>query len=147
MPDPEINPLFRRQDVDAVASRLSDAGAALLHTREFQAACESLERKRISGEANTREKIIEPILYEVLGFDRAENDAEHAVNHAGAGGDSGAVEYFFRIGENTVPIEAKSDGRAWRERSPSTGKSSLPRCSRSRAGSISSLGTRLGAPT
>jgi len=108
MPDPEITPLFRRQDVDAVASRLSDAGAALLHTRKFHAACENLERKRISGEANTREKIIEPILYEVLGFDRAENDAEHAVNHAGAGGDSGAVEYFFRIGDNTVPIEAKS---------------------------------------
>ena len=86
MSDPILNPLFRRQDVDALASHLSDAGEALLHTREFRAACTDLERKRISGEANTREKIIEPILYEILGFHRSENDAEHAVNHPGAGG-------------------------------------------------------------
>jgi hypothetical protein len=34
MSAPVLNPLFRRQDVEAVASRLSDAGAALLHTPE-----------------------------------------------------------------------------------------------------------------
>ncbi len=112
MSDPVLNPLFRRQDVDAVASRLSDAGAALLHTREFRAACEDLERKRISGEANTREKIIEPILHEILGFKHSENDAEHAVNHAGAGGSAGAVEYFFRIGGNDLPMEAKAWGKS-----------------------------------
>ena len=31
----------------------------------------------------------------MLGFDRNENDAEHAVKHAGAGGETGAVEYYF----------------------------------------------------
>ena len=112
VPDPEINPLFRRQDVEALASHLSDAGAALLHTSEFQTACESLERKRISGEANTREKIIEPILYEILGFNRSENDAEHAVSHAGGRGDSGAVEYFYHIGGNNLPLEAKTWGKS-----------------------------------
>ena len=112
MPDPVLNPLFRRQDVEAVASHLSDAGAALLHTREFRAACEGLERKQISGEANTREKIIEPILYDVLGFNHSENDAEHAVKHAGAGGRAGAVEYFFCIGGNDVPLEAKAWGKS-----------------------------------
>ncbi|MGA2619679.1 MAG: TaqI-like C-terminal specificity domain-containing protein [Thermoguttaceae bacterium] len=122
MPDAALNPLFRRQDVEAVASRLSDAGAALLHTREFQAACEGLQRKRMTGEANTREKVIEPILYDVLGFDRGENDAEHAVNHAGAGGDSGAVEYFFRIGGNDLPIEAKAWGKSL-DKKDSSGRS------------------------
>ncbi|MGD0898504.1 MAG: N-6 DNA methylase [Thermoguttaceae bacterium] len=122
MPEPLLNPLFRRQDVEAVAGRLSDAGAAALHTREFQSACESLKNKRLSGEANTREKIIEPILYEVLGFERSENDAEHAVNHAGAGGDSGAVEYFFRIGDNAVPIEAKTCGKSL-DKKDSSGRS------------------------
>ena len=68
----------------------------------------NLERARIGGEANTREKIIEPILYEVLGYDRNENDAEHAVKHAGAGGETGSVEYFFRINGNGVPVEAKT---------------------------------------
>jgi hypothetical protein len=111
MSDPVPSSLFRRQDVEAVASHLSDAGAALLHTREFRASCADLERKRISGEANTREKIIEPILYEILGFSHSENDAEHAVNHAGAGGSAGAVEYFFHIGGNDVPMEAKAWGK------------------------------------
>ena len=82
----------------------------------FAPPAEGLGRKRTSGEANTREKIIEPVLYEVLGFNRAENDAEHAVKHAGAGGSAGAVEYFFRIGGNDVPMEAKAWGKSLNEK-------------------------------
>jgi len=109
MADPTLTPLFRCQDVQALADRLSSqANWQFLHTKAFLRGCEDLERKRLTGEANTCEKIIEPLLYEVLGYDRNENDAEHAVNHAGAGGDTGAVEYFFRIPNNCIPIEAKA---------------------------------------
>ena len=57
-----------------------------LQSESFRKGLEDIERKRLKGEANTREKIIEPILFEVLGFDRNENDAEHAVKHARRGG-------------------------------------------------------------
>jgi adenine-specific DNA-methyltransferase len=108
MAEPTLTPLFRVPDVQAVADRLSGANWQFLHSKSFQASCDDLACQRLKGEANTREKIIEPILYEVLGFDRHENDAEHAINHAGAGGETGSVEYFFRIQGNNIPIEAKT---------------------------------------
>jgi len=108
MAEPVLASLFRPQDIQAIAERVPLRKWQFLASAPFEQAIDDLEQGRISGEANTREKIIEPILYEVLGFDRSENDAEHAVKYAGAGGTTGAVEYFFRMGDNTVPIEAKS---------------------------------------
>jgi len=107
MAEPTLTPLFNPQHVQAVAERLGHANWDFLQSKPFRKGLEDIERKRIAGEANTREKIIEPILYEVLGFDRNENDAEHAVKHAGAGGQTGAVEYYFLIPGNPIPIEAK----------------------------------------
>jgi len=94
-----------------MANRFSNGKWQFLASPSFEQAIEDLDRGRIGGEANTREKIVEPILYEVLGFLPGENDAEHAVKYAGAGGATGSVEYFFRIGDNTLPIEAK----AWKK--------------------------------
>ena len=91
----------------------------LLQSESFRRGLEDIERKRLKGEANTREKIIEPILFEVLGFDRNENDAEHAVKHAGAGGATGAVEFYFLIPGNHVPLEAKDWGKPLDEKDSS----------------------------
>ena len=90
-----------------IADRLPGETWQVLHSPSFQRGLKDLDQCPHWGEANTCEKIVEPILYDVLGYDRNENDAEHAVNHAGAGGQTGAVEYFFRINGNGVPIEAK----------------------------------------
>jgi adenine-specific DNA-methyltransferase len=109
MKESDLIPLFRSTDVQLIADRLSSqANWHFPHTKPFQKGLQDIEQKRVGGEANTCEKIIEPLLYEVLGYDRNENDAEHAVNHAGAGGETGAVEYFFRVPGNCVPIEAKA---------------------------------------
>ena len=108
MAEQEFASLFRAEDVQIIADRLAGENWQFLHSKQFLKGLEDLERKHIGGEANTYEKIVEPILYEVLGYDRNENDAEHAVNHAGAGGETGSVEYFFRIDGNGVPLEAKS---------------------------------------
>jgi hypothetical protein len=123
MRDPVLACLFRAQDVQAVADRLgSEANWETLQTKAFRKAWEDLERKRLTGEANTREKIVEPLLYEVLGLDRNENDAEHAINHAGAGGGTGTIEYFFRIPGTDVPVEAKAWGKSL-DRKDTSGKS------------------------
>ncbi len=108
MAEPIFTPLFRAEDVQLIADRLAGDTWQFLHSQPFQKGLEDLHRAHIRGEANTREKIIEPILYEVLGYDRNENDAEHAIKHAGAGGETGSVEYFFRINGGGVPVEAKT---------------------------------------
>jgi type I restriction-modification system DNA methylase subunit len=119
MAEPTLTPLFHPQHVQAIADRLGHANWDVLQSESFRAGLEDIERRRLTGEANTREKIIEPILYGVLGFDRNENDAEHAVSHAGAGGGTGAVEYYFLILGNPVPLEAKSWGKPLDERDSS----------------------------
>ncbi len=101
-------PLFHQQHVQAVADRLGHANWDFFQSQSFRSGLEGVKRRRVTGEANTREKIVDPILYDVLGFDRNENNAEHAVKHAGVGGDTGAVEYYFLIPENPVLLEAKS---------------------------------------
>jgi hypothetical protein len=116
-------PLFRESDVRAIADRLPSQGWMVLYADAFEKAWDDLAHGRLKGEANTREKIIEPILYEALGYDRGENDAEHAVSHAGAGGERGAIEYFFSVSGNHVPIEAKAwekplDKKGGGQRSP-----------------------------
>jgi hypothetical protein len=108
MAEQDFTPLFRAEDVQLLADRLSGETWQVLHSPPFQRGLEDLQRGRVGGEANTREKIVEPVLYEVLGYDRNENDAEHAIHHAGAGGKTGSVEYFFRINGGGLPIEAKS---------------------------------------
>lgn len=90
MAEPTLALLFRAEDVQGLADRSLYPRWHFLGSDSFEHSVEDLERRRISGEANTREKVIEPILYEVLGFDRSENDAEHAVKYAGAGGTTGA---------------------------------------------------------
>ena len=112
-------PLFHPQHVQAVADRLGNGNWGYLQTEAFREQLEGLKRRRLTGEANTREKVIDPILYEVLGFDHTENDAEHAVKHAGAGGETGAVEYYFLIPDNPVLVEAKSWGKPLDEKGPS----------------------------
>ena len=119
MAEPTLTPLFHPQHVQAIADRLGHANWDFLQSKSFRSGLEDIERKRLTGEANTREKIIEPILYEVLGFDRNENDAEHAVKHAGAGGETGSVEYYFLIPGNNVPLEAKSWGKPLDEKDSS----------------------------
>lgn len=122
MPEPNLSKLFRTQDVQAVADRLGDGRWHALQHPSFRKAMEDLDRNRIGGEANTREKIIEPILYDALGFSRDENDAEHAIHHAGAGGATGAVEYFFRLDATSVPVEAKAWKRSL-DKKDSSGRS------------------------
>jgi type I restriction-modification system DNA methylase subunit len=119
MAEPTLTPLFNPQQVQAVAERLGHASWDFLQSQSFRKGLEDIERKRLTGEANTREKIIEPLLYEVLGFDRNENDAEHAVKHAGARGETGSVEYYFLIPGNSVPLEAKSWGKPLDEKDSS----------------------------
>ena len=65
---PALTPLFHPQHVQAVADRLGHANWDFLQSESFRKGLEDIERKRLTGEANTREKIIEPILYEVLGL-------------------------------------------------------------------------------
>ena len=101
-------PLFHPQHVQSLADRLGNGNWGILQSEPFRERLEGLKRRRLTGEANTREKVVDPILYDVLGFDRNENDAEHAVKHAGAGGETGAVEYYFLIPDNPVLLEAKS---------------------------------------
>lgn len=108
MSERTLVPLFRQEHVEAVAGRAAHANWELLQSAAFQKTVEDFARKRLAGEANTREKIIEPVLYGVLGFDRSENDAEHAVRHAGAGGATGSVEYYFRLPGTALPVEAKA---------------------------------------
>lgn len=119
-----LTSLFHSQHVQAIADRLEHANWDYLQSKVFQRGLKDIERKHLTGEANTREKVIEPILYEVLGFDRNENDAEHAVKHAGAGGETGAVEYYFRVPDNPVPLEAKSWGKSLDEKE-SSGRSAV----------------------
>ena len=119
MAEPTLTPLFNPQHVQAIAERLGHASWDLLQSEPFRKGLEDIERKRLTGEANTREKIIEPLLYDVLGFDRNENDAEHAVKHAGARGETGSVEYYFLIPGNNVPLEAKSWGKPLDEKDSS----------------------------
>ncbi len=119
MAEPLLTPLFHPLHVEAIADRLGHPNWDFLQSSGFHKGLEDVQRKRLAGEANTREKVIEPILYKVLGFDQSENDAEHAVEHAGAGGGDGAVEYFFRIPGNSVPLEAKSWGKPLDEKDSS----------------------------
>jgi hypothetical protein len=119
MSEPTWTPLFHPQDVQALAGRLGNGNWGVLQSEPFRERLEGLRRRRLTGEANTREKVVDPILYDVLGFDRDENDAEHAVKHAGAGGETGAVEYYFLIPDNPVLVEAKSWGKPLDEKDSS----------------------------
>src|SRR5438128_6893203 len=67
MPDLILSRLFRPEHVLAIADRTLDRGWEVLHSADFQAGVKNLEEGRLKGEANTREKVIEPTLYEILG--------------------------------------------------------------------------------
>ena len=82
MPDLILSRLFRPEHVLAIADRTLDRGWEVLHSADFQAGVKNLEEGRLKGEANTREKVIEPTLYEILGYQRNENDSEHAIRSA-----------------------------------------------------------------
>ena len=122
MPETTLSSLFHAQDVQAFADRLEQADLlsfGFFHSPSYLKNLEDFQKRRIAGEANTREKIIEPLRYEVLGFDREENDAEHAIAFAGAGGKTGSVEYFFRVPGNQILIEAKTWGKSLDEKDSS----------------------------
>ena len=60
MAEPTLTPLFHPQHVQAIADRLGHANWDFLQSKPFRKGLEDIERKRLTGEANTREKIIEP---------------------------------------------------------------------------------------